>query len=67
MKRKVLKTLDLPSRGGTTRELFLECGHVIVRPGSWRVPIRADCKVCSLNPTAAASQGSAEKSRETVS
>ena len=50
MKRKVMSTRDVESRGGISRELTLECGHTLWRAGSWPVPVRADCKVCTLNP-----------------
>ena len=50
MKRKVLDTVETAARTGTSRQLFLECGHTLVRPASWPVPVRADCKVCTLNP-----------------
>jgi hypothetical protein len=50
MKRKVMATREIPSRGGIARELTLACGHIIRRAGSWPVPVRADCHRCDMAP-----------------
>lgn len=58
--KKVKKIRGVPSRGGITQELDLECGHSVWRAKSRGVPMRVQCWPCTFAARRLATQAEAK-------